>query len=297
MYIYIKKVIFVYTTYKPYMRNFEDFRKLLQIKRYSDNTINSYLGLLETFSTYIGHSLEIHRLDNKYLLQLIRNIIGDRMYAYTTQKQLLSAITLYMKEMHATVLDLDTLRPRRPQRVLPDILSRSEISQLLKKTKNLKHRAILTTVYALGLRSGELIDLEISHMDGDRNMISIKAAKGKKDRILPFPESLKIVLREYLKAYRPEKYLFEGRKGNYTYASLRAIFKQAMRRTTIKKTVTLHSLRHAYATHLLDAGTDLRIIQELLGHNNIKTTTIYTHVSNKNLLSVKSPLDFLDALD
>ena len=279
------------------MSNFEDFRKLLQIKRYSDNTINSYIGLLETFSKYIGDSQEIYRLDNKYLLQFIRNIIGDRMYAYTTQKQLLSAIALYMKEIHATVLDLDTVRPRRPQRVLPDILSKSEISELFKKTKNLKHRAILTTVYALGLRSGERIDLEISHMDGDRNMISIKAAKGKKDRIVPFPESLKIVLRKYLKAYQPEKCLFEGRTGSYTYVSLRAVFNQAIKRTTIKKAVTLHSLRHAYATHLLDAGTDLRIIQELLGHNNIQTTTMYTHVSNKDLLSVKSPLDFLNLTD
>ena len=276
------------------MSSFDDFRKLLKIKRYSENTINSYIGLLKTFSDYIGQGLEIHRLENKYLLQYIRDIISDRMYAYTTQKQLLSAIALYMKEMHTVIVDLDTLRPRKPQRVLPDILAKSEVAQLLKNTKNLKHRAMLTTIYALGLRSGELINLEISHMDGDRNIISVKAAKGKRDRVLPFPESLKTILREYFKIHRPKKYLFEGQKGKYASASLRAVFKQAVKRTSLKKDVTLHGLRHAYATHLLESGTNLRVIQELLGHNNVKTTMIYTHVSSKNLQLVKSPLDFLD---
>jgi site-specific recombinase XerD len=201
-----------------------------------------------------------------------------------------------MKEMHNSQLDLGTLRPRKPQRVLPEILSLQEIKRMLAATQNIKHRAMLTTIYALGLRSGELITLKIVHLDGDRNRIFVQNAKGKRDRLLPFPASLKTLLRTYYKEYKPKVYLFEGREGQYAPESLRAVFKAAVKRAAIRKKVTLHSLRHAYATHLLEAGTDLRIIQELLGHNTIKTTMLYTHVSNKNLLNVTSPLEFLDTI-
>lgn len=276
------------------MESFADFKKLLIIKRYSPNTIDSYIGLLQSFDHYLGDALDIHRLDSKYLLQKIRDIVIDKNYAYTTQKQLLSALKLYMLEIHNTIVDLDTVRPKSPQRVLPEILSATEVKMLLDLTKNIKHKAMLTTIYALGLRSGELINLKISHMDGDRNMIFIGEGKGKKDRVLPFPESLKPFLREYFRKYRPKVYLFEGQKGGqYTPASLRSVFNQAIKRAEILKRVTLHGLRHAYATHLLESGTDLRRIQELLGHKNIKTTMIYTHVSQRNILDTKSPLDFL----
>jgi len=219
-------------------------------------------------------------------------MVIDRKYAYTSQKQLISALILYMGEVHKVKLDLDTLRPRRPQRVLPDILSKKEVKELLNVTTNLKHRAMLTTIYGLGLRSGELINLKIAELDGDRNTITLKAAKGKKDRQLAFPESLKEVLREYYREYKPKVYLFDGRNGKYSAASLRSVFRRSSTKAGIKKNVTLHSLRHAYATHLLEAGTDLRIIQKL-GHNSIKTTMLYTQVSRKTLLEVKSPLDFL----
>lgn len=153
---------------------------------------------------------------------------------------------------------------------------------------------MLTTVYALGLRSGEVVNLKISHLDGKRNMIFIGEGKGKKDRVLPFPDSLKPFLRSYFIKYRPKEYLFEGQKGGqYTPASLRSVFNQAVKRVAITKRVTLHSLRHAYATHLLDSGTDLRRIQTLLGHTDIKTTMIYTHVSTRDVLKTQSPLDFL----
>ncbi|WP_350292372.1 tyrosine-type recombinase/integrase [uncultured Croceitalea sp.] len=275
------------------MSRFKDFQQLLEIKRYSFNTINTYIGLLTVFDTFIGEEHEIHRLDNPFFLQSIRDIVSRKNYAYTTQKQLLSALSLYMQEMHGKRVDFDTLRPRRPQRVLPDILSLQEIKEILDLTENIKHRAMLTTIYALGLRSGELINLKMAHIDKHRNIITIKAAKGKRDRQLPFPESLKLLLREYYIKYKPNTYLFEGQKNQYAPASLRAVFINAVKRANIKKDVTLHSLRHAYATHLLESGTDLRLIQELLGHNNIKTTMVYTHVSKRSMLQVKSPLDFL----
>ncbi len=152
---------------------------------------------------------------------------------------------------------------------------------------------MLTTVYALGLRSVELRVLKITHLDEDRNGVFIQNAKGKRYRVLPFSESLKNVLRGYYKRNRPKTYLFEGRNGQYASESLRAVFKSALKRVVIKKRVTLHSRRHAHATHLSESGTDFGSIQELLGHNIIKTTMRYTHVSNKHLLNAKSPLDFL----
>lgn len=276
------------------MNTFKDFQKLLEIKRYSPNTVKTYVGLLTVFDRYIGSEHEIHRLDNKFLLQKIREIIIDKNYAYTTQKQLLSVLSLYMKEIHNSHLDLDTLRPRKPQRVLPEILSLKEVQLLLERTENLKHRAMLTTIYALGLRSGELINLKIGDLDGDRKMVFIKRAKGKRDRYLPFPDSLRKVLLEYYKEYRPKIYLFEGRDGKYTAGSLRMVFNAAVKRANIRKHVTVHSLRHSYATHLLEAGTDIRIIQELLGHNALKTTMLYTHVSNNTIQGARSPLDFLN---
>ncbi len=276
------------------MEHFEDFKKLLSIKRYSANTIKTYIGLLRSFDQYIGDALQIHRLEHRYLLHYIREIIIDKNYAYTSQKQLLSVLKLYLKEMYNAPVDFDTLRPRSPQKVLPDILSKQEVRSIIHLTKNIKHKAMLATIYALGLRSGELINLKIVDLDGTRNMVSIKQAKGKKDRILPFPESLKPYLREYYKKYRPTLFLFEGQKGGkYTPHSLRLVFKQASTRVKIKKSISLHSLRHAYATHLLESGIDLRRIQTLLGHSSIKTTMLYTHVSSRNILDTRSPLDFL----
>ncbi|MFS4494494.1 tyrosine-type recombinase/integrase [Maribacter sp. 2308TA10-17] len=275
------------------MNAFLEFEQLLRIKRYSNNTVTAYVGLLTVFDRYIGDAQEIHRLDNKYLLQKIREFIIDKSYAYATQMQLIHVLILYMREMHNINLDLDTLRPRKPQRVLPNILSKQEVKRVLEVTTNTKHKAMLTTIYALGLRVGELINLKIVDLDGERNTITLKAAKGKKDRQLPFPESLKKILRAYYKEYQPKVYLFDGQNGTYSTASLRSVFKGSCAKAKIKKKVTLHSLRHAYATHLLESGTDLRIIQKLLGHNSIKTTMLYTQVSNRTLAEVKSPLDFL----
>lgn len=276
------------------MRTFSDFRILMQVKRYSANTIKSYIGLLRVFDAYIGDEHEMHRLDVKHLFQLIREFIITKKYVYATQKQFLSALKLYMNEIHKIPLDIETLSPRKPQQVLPDILSNEEISALIKVTTNIKHKAMLVVLYSLGLRSGELINLEVTHLDGKRNVITIKKAKGQKDRILPFPESIKPLLREYYKKYTPKRFLFEGRNHKkYSPASLRAVFNKAVHKANIEKEVTPHSLRHAFATHLLESGTNLKIIQQLLGHNDIKTTMLYTQVSNRSILNVQSPIDFI----
>lgn len=178
---------------------------------------------------------------------------------------------------------------------MPNVLSKQEVKLILDVPKNIKHRTMLSLIYACGLRRSELINLKISNIDSKRNIISIIQSKGKKDRIIPLPKSILLMLREYYKAYKPKYWLFEGQKvdSQYSPQSLQAVLKQAIARANIKKPVTLHWLRHSYATHLLENGVDLRYIQELLGHSSSKTTEIYTHVSRKSLQAIKSPFDDL----
>lgn len=165
---------------------------------------------------------------------------------------------------------------------------------MLKATQNIKHKAILTTIYSLGLRVGELINLKIIDIDGDRNLVTVRKGKGYKDRIIMLSPVLKKLLRMYFKKYRPTEYLFEGKiGGKYSTSSVRKILGKSTKIANINKEVVPHSLRHSFATHLLENGTDIRVIQILLGHNSIKTTQIYTKVSNTLIHQVKSPLDFL----
>jgi integrase/recombinase XerD len=192
-------------------------------------------------------------------------------------------------------LDVETFeRPRREHR-LPNVLSKDEIKRLLGALTNTKHKVILTVIYACGLRRSELLNLKPGDIDSERGVLIIRQSKGKKDRIVPVSERLIGILREYYRSYRPEKYLFEGQiKGEqYSASSMQKVLKEACYRAGIKKPVTLHWLRHRYATHLLESGTDLRFIQELLGHSSSKTTEIYTHVSIKSIQKIRSPFDDL----
>ncbi len=190
------------------------------------------------------------------------------------------------------------------ERKLPNILSLSEVNTLLQVTKNLKHKMILTTIYACGLRVGELVNLKIEDIDGKRKTLHLKQAKGKKDRMVPIPDCLLEELREYYKLYRPKKYLFEGRNAKslpktvkYSPSSIRQFYKRSLFAANIRKKSTLHTLRHSYATHLYEKGINLRSIQVLLGHNSSKTTELYTHVSNIHINNTPSPLEFLNKYD
>lgn len=208
---------------------------------------------------------------------------------------MVNAIKLFFSEIENTSLNIDVIhRPKRPK-TLPNVLSKEEIKSILETPKNIKHKAMLSLIYSCGLRCGELLKLKPEHIDSKRNILIIKSAKGNKDRITPLSTRIIELLREYYKAYRPEIYLFEGAiKGNpYDERSLQNVLKQSVQKTSIKKPVTLHWLRHSYATHLLENGTDLRYIQEILGHKSSKTTEIYTHVSTKSIQKIISPYDSL----
>ncbi|MEY3323331.1 MAG: Tyrosine recombinase XerC [Bacteroidota bacterium] len=185
-------------------------------------------------------------------------------------------------------------RPNRAK-VLPNVLSKEEVNAILEVHGNNKYKMMLSLIYSCGLRSGELLALKPIHIDSKRNIVLLKNAKGQKDRITPLSPKILEMLRAYFKEYRPIIYLFEGQKAGMAYdaRSLQLILKQALRKTKITKSVTLHWLRHSYATHLLESGTDLRYIQELLGHCSSKATEIYTHVSTKSIQWIKSPFDDL----
>ena len=177
---------------------------------------------------------------------------------------------------------------------MPNVLSKEEVKKILEAHVNLKHRAMLSLIYSCGLRRSELLHLKSTDIDSKRNIVIIRQSKGRKDRIAPLSPKILDLLRDYYKMYKPKNYLFEGKtEEQYSEQSLQSVLKQALKKVNITKPVTLHWLRHSYATHLLESGTDLRYIQELLGHNSSKTTEIYTHVSTKSLQQIKSPFDDL----
>lgn len=185
-------------------------------------------------------------------------------------------------------------RPKKAK-TLPNVLSKEEIKSILESHGNIKHKAMLSLIYACGLRRSELLNLRLIDVDSKRHLLLIRQAKGKKDRIAPISIKIIELLRDYYKTYKPQLWLFEGQKKGEPYSakSLQSVLKQALGKARINKPVSLHWLRHSYATHLLENGTDLRYIQELLGHHSSKTTEIYTHVSTKSLQNIKSPFDDL----
>jgi len=202
---------------------------------------------------------------------------------------------LYFTTQRGFKINIDQIHRPKREKTLPNVLSKEEVKQLLEAHSNLKHKTMLSLIYSCGLRCGELLALKPVHIDSKRNIVLLKNSKGKKDRIVPLSGKILEMLRDYYKLYKPTTYLFEGQTAGTPYddRSLQQVLKQAMQKVGITKPVTLHWLRHSYATHLLESGTDLRYIQELLGHNSSKTTEIYTHVSTKSIQQIKSPFDDL----
>lgn len=272
----------------------EKFRFWLHSRRYSPSTINTYLDSIRTFLRFYAFK-KIQEIDNNDLIRFNNEYILANNYSASFQNQVVNAVKLFFKTIENSPLDIDAIpRPKRAKK-LPNVLSKEEVKAILDTPTNIKHKAMLSLIYACGLRCGEILSLKPNDIDSKRNILHVKNAKGQKDRIVPLSEKIIVLLREYYKAAKPKYYLFEGQtKGNrYDARSLQNVLKQSIAKTKITKPVTLHWLRHSYATHLLESGTDLRYIQEILGHNSSKTTEIYTHVSTKSLQQIKSPFDFL----
>jgi integrase/recombinase XerD len=213
-------------------------------------------------------------------------------FSSSYQNILISAFKLYFRKFHNKNFNFDELERPRPSNYLPTVLSKSEVKNIITSIKNHKHRTIISMIYSCGLRISEVIHIRISDIDSSRMLITIKNAKGRKDRIVGLSRLILDMLKDYYVAYKPTDFLFEGQNGShYSPESIRNILRRAVGRCRIRKKVTVHTLRHSYATHLLEAGTDLRYIQELLGHKSSKTTQIYTHVSTKEIIKIQSPFD------
>jgi integrase/recombinase XerD len=270
------------------------FREWMQQKRYSPNSIKTYSEAITTFLKYF-HQTPVSEITNSDLLDFNSNYIIKNGYSIAFQNQVVNGVKLFFSFTRSLKFDIEKTERPRYEHKLPNVLSKEEIKQILEAHSNIKHKTMLSLIYSCGLRCGELIALKPENIDSKRNLINIKLAKGKKDRIVPLSSKILTILREYYQRYKPETWLFEGQTAGTPYdeRSLQQVLKQALKKTGIKKPVTLHWLRHSYATHLLESGTDLRYIQELLGHKSSKTTEIYTHVSTKSIQNITSPFDNL----
>ena len=270
------------------------FKEWLLSRRYAANTVKTYIDALDSFLRYYNDK-QVEDITNEDIISFNNNYILKNNYSASYQNQIVNAIKLFYKKIEHKALDLDLIHRPKRERKLPNVLSKEEVKAILESTNNIKHKAMLSLIYSSGLRCGELISLKLNDIDSKRNLVIIRNSKGKKDRVVPLSSKILEVLREYYVSNKPQTYLFEGQFSGTKYSdrSLQLVLKQAVAKASIKKPVTLHWLRHSYATHLLEAGTDLRYIQELLGHNSSKTTEIYTHVSTKNLQQIKSPFDDL----
>ncbi|UFH46650.1 site-specific integrase [Flavobacterium galactosidilyticum] len=272
----------------------EKFRYWLLSKRYSENTIKTYTEALKSFLIFYNEK-PVAEITNDDVIRYNNEYILNNNLSASYQNQIVNAIKLFFKTVLDTKIEFDKIHRPKRAKVLPNVLSKEEVKLILNAHSNIKHKMMLSLIYSCGLRCGELLALQPVHIDSKRNLVMLKNAKGKKDRITPLSPKILEMLREYFKVYQPTAYLFEGQKAGTSYdaRSLQQVIKQAVQKAGISKPVTLHWLRHSYATHLLESGTDLRYIQELLGHNSSKTTEIYTHVSTKSLQQIKSPFDDL----
>lgn len=275
-------------------QEFIKFRNALFQKAFSSNTIKTYLfefaQLLMLLKNYPVRNLTTERL-NAYFLYCIKKLNHSESHVYARMNAVKSYFLLICNQ--AAIFDL-VIRPKATK-TLPKVLSSAEVRRLFQTTSNLKHLLILKIAYGMGLRVSEIINLKLNHIDLDRMQVLIECSKGKKDRYVNFPHTLLPLFHDYLKTYLPKTYLFDGQfEEQYTIRSAQTVFRTAMNKAGIIKKVGIHGLRHSYATHLLEAGTDMVFIQKLLGHSQMKTTEIYAKVSNRIISQVKSPLDSIN---
>jgi integrase/recombinase XerD len=271
---------------------FEVLTQEMRLRNYSSKTIKAYKSCIRSLAEHFTprHPRELTNEDiRRYLLHLI----DEQRLAASTVNQVFNALRFLYIELYKRPFVIGSLpRPRKPMK-LPVTLSQQEVLRILNAIGNEKHKVILTLIYSAGLRVGEAVRLKVGDIDSERGLIHVRHAKGMKDRFTILSEVLLPMLRDYYKQYRPEEYLFEGGPGRSHIAerSVQNVFARAVKEAGISKDVSVHSLRHSFATHLLEGGTDLRYIQELLGHSSSKTTEIYTHVSKRVLGKIVSPLD------
>lgn len=273
----------------------EKFKKWLIQKRRSNSTIKNYVHCVEIFFRFYNNKA-IDSIEPADIEGFNYDFIVKNGYSAKTQNQYISAIKSYyviMKDIKHEISDLE--RPNTGQH-LPKVIAKKDVEQIIRLTSNQKHKLILSTIYSLGLRRSELINLKLRDIDFSRAVVLICNAKGMKDRVLPLSRKLAEQMQKYILVYEPLVYLIEGsvKSKPYSGTSIEKMFKKYVGRVIKNHNFTPHSLRHSFATHLLDSGVDIRFIQEMLGHKSSRTTEIYTHVSMRSLESINNPLDDFD---
>jgi site-specific recombinase XerD len=268
----------------------------LQLKGYSLNTITTYRNEFAQLLYALKDKIAVDDLDAERLRGYFLYCINTLKLSENTLHSRINAVKFYFEQ----VLNIEKFLfeiPRPKKKVmLPNVLAISQVEKLFSNLENLKHKTMLYLAYSAGLRVSEVVNLRIKDIHSERMVINIKGAKGKKDRTVSLSEGILELLRKYYTVYKPKEWLFEGqyKDSPYSTRSLQQVFHRAKDASKILQPVTFHSLRHSYATHLHEAGTDIKLIQELLGHNDLKTTLRYTHVSNLTLEKIKSPFDSLN---
>ncbi|GAB4127690.1 MAG: site-specific integrase [Ignavibacteriales bacterium] len=269
----------------------DSYMKILHVKNYSPATEKTYLNHLNLFLDYIKTN-KISNIDSKFLLDYFNFIKESKKFSYSSMKQALASVRFLFLDVLKKNIDFDFFIKMKKPNNLPNVLTTDEVKTIINSISNLKHRAIISTIYSCGLRISEVINLKINDIDSSAMTIKIVNAKGKNDRIVMLSEKLLDLLREYFIQYKPKVFLFEGQEGGkYSARSIQQVFNNAVKKANIRKKVSVHTLRHSFASHLLDAGTDIRFIQELLGHKHLSTTQIYTHINPVSVKKIKSPFD------
>lgn len=266
------------------------FYKYLKGKRFSESTLKTYSHLIAEF---VIHQKEIKSFNIRDIEVYVEDVLEPSKVSISTHRQFISAMKHYIVFTQMPIeIDFNALAPRK-SKLLPNVLSKEEVIELIRVTKNLKHRVCIALIYSSGLRIGELIGLKLRDLDLQRQVLKVQSGKGRKDRYVPIANVMMPMIHNYLATYEPSIYLIEGiDKGTpYSTESIRKFLKKSCGLARIIKRVTPHTLRHSYATHLLENGTDIRYIQELLGHSRPETTMVYTHVRSQDLQNITNPLD------
>lgn len=267
------------------------FYLYLKGKRYSPSTIHTYTFFVADFVNFHTQT-PLEELTKRSVELFIEKVFVDRKYSISSQRQFISALKLFIAFYPNTKIDdLQLERPKKSQH-LPNVLSQEEVLRIIQVTKNLKHRAIIALLYSCGLRISELINLKLIDFTIERKQLIVKESKGRKDRYVSLADSFLPLLSNYYYSFKPKVYFVEGQGGfKYSAESIRQFLRKSCKEAGVHKVVTPHTLRHSYATHLLENGVDIRYIQSLLGHARPETTMIYTHVKRKDLMQISNPLD------
>ncbi len=277
-------------------KSMEELAKMHQklvLKGYSEHTLRNYKHELTGFLKYF-ENFDLKKLDKEKIESYIFYLVDKYKIGESQQNMAINAIKFYYEQVLGMPREYYQIQRPKKRKSLPNVMSQEEVLKLINYPKNLKHKAILYTIYSCGLRVSELLNLRIKDIHSDEGFVYIKGGKGKKDRHTVLSENLLILLREYFKKYKPSYWLFEGQDGGkYSAKSVQAIFRKAREATGVNPWATPHTLRHSFATHLLENGENLRNIQIMLGHDSSKTTEIYTHVINVSNKKIKNPLDII----